>query len=131
MASIINFSGGPHNSFRLGLPHAGRWNEILNTDALQYGGSGVGNLGSVVAEEVPWHGQPYSALLTLPPLGAVWLEPAELEEPAGSPELEEPAGSPELAKTAGPPELAQTAGQAEPAAPNEAAAPDTTPEGER
>ena len=60
-----------------GLPHPGRWNEILNTDVEAYGGSGVGNLGSVVAEEVPWHGQPCSALVTLPPLAAVWLEPAE------------------------------------------------------
>jgi len=80
LASIVNFSGGPHNAFRLGLPHAGRWNEILNTDAEGYGGSGVGNLGSVVAEAVPWHGQPCSALLTLPPLGAVWLEPAHEEK---------------------------------------------------
>jgi 1,4-alpha-glucan branching enzyme len=77
VASITNFSGAPHHQYRLGLPHPGRWNEILNTDAESYGGSGVGNLGSVVAEEVPWHGQPYSALVTLPALGAVWLEPAE------------------------------------------------------
>jgi 1,4-alpha-glucan branching enzyme len=83
VASIVNFSGGPHCDYRLGLPHAGRWNEILNTDAEQYGGSGVGNLGSVEAEAVPWHGQPYSALLTLPPLGVLWLEPAE---PAAPPE---------------------------------------------
>jgi len=77
LASIVNFSGGPHNAYRLGLPNPGRWNEILNTDSETYGGSGVGNLGSVVAEAVPWHGQPYSALLTLPPLGAVWLEPSK------------------------------------------------------
>jgi len=76
LASITNFSGGPHYAYRLGLPHAGQWNEILNTDAEGYGGSGVGNLGSVQAEALPWHGQPYSALLTVPPLGAVWLEPA-------------------------------------------------------
>jgi 1,4-alpha-glucan branching enzyme len=79
LASIVNFSGGPHHAYRLGLPHLGRWNEILNTDSERYGGSGVGNLGSVVAEALPWHGQPYSALLTLPPLGAVWLEPSKLE----------------------------------------------------
>jgi 1,4-alpha-glucan branching enzyme len=83
LASIVNFSGGPHHNFRLGLPHGGRWNEILNTDSEIYGGSGVGNLGSVVAEEVPWHGQPYSALLTVPPLGAVWFEPARPTEPTG------------------------------------------------
>jgi 1,4-alpha-glucan branching enzyme len=77
LASITNFSGSPHHQYRLGLPHPGRWNEILNTDVEAYGGSGVGNLGSVMAEEVPWHGQPYSALVTVPPLAAVWLEPAE------------------------------------------------------
>ena len=82
LASITNFSGTPHHQYRLGLPHPGRWNEILNTDVEAYGGSGVGNFGSVMAEEVPWHGQPYSALVTLPPLGAVWLEPAEPVVPA-------------------------------------------------
>lgn len=80
VASIINFSGGPHNAYRLGLPYPGPWNEVLNTDAEKYGGSGVGNLGSVVAEAVPCHGQPYSALLRLPPLGALWLEPSEGEQ---------------------------------------------------
>jgi len=79
LASIINFSGVPHNNYRLGLPHLGRWNEILNTDAEGYGGSGVGNRGSVQAEDVPWHGQPYSALLTVPPLGALWFEPSPEE----------------------------------------------------
>jgi 1,4-alpha-glucan branching enzyme len=81
LASVANFSGGPHYNYRLGLPHAGQWNEVLNTDAECYGGSGVGNLGSVHAEALPWHGQPYSALLTVPPLGAVWLEPAVQIEP--------------------------------------------------
>jgi 1,4-alpha-glucan branching enzyme len=86
LASIVNFSGAPHYDYRLGLPHPGRWSEILNTDAEQYGGSGVGNLGSVEAEAVPWHGQPYSALLTLPPLGGLWLEPDWPAEPAGATE---------------------------------------------
>jgi 1,4-alpha-glucan branching enzyme len=63
----------PHHNYRLGLPSAGRWREILNTDADLYGGSGVGNLGSVTATEEPWHGQPASALLQLPPQGVVWL----------------------------------------------------------
>ena len=48
---------------------------MLNTDATHYGGSGVGNLGGVEAEAVPWHDQPFSALVTLPPLGAVWFVP--------------------------------------------------------
>ncbi|HET8600847.1 MAG TPA: 1,4-alpha-glucan branching protein GlgB [Segeticoccus sp.] len=81
LASVVNFSAIPHGDFRLGLPYPGRWNEVVNTDAGDYGGSGVGNLGGVEAEAVPWHGQPYSAVLTLPPLGALWLEPAHESEP--------------------------------------------------
>ncbi|CAM3401884.1 1,4-alpha-glucan branching protein GlgB [Dermacoccus barathri] len=76
VAVAANFAGSPHENVRVGLPHAGTWNEILNTDAQAYGGSGVGNLGSVVAEEIPWDGQPYSAEITMPPLGVVWFEPA-------------------------------------------------------
>jgi 1,4-alpha-glucan branching enzyme len=71
-----NFSPVPHEGYRIGLPHAGRWEEIVNTDADSYGGSGVGNLGSFVAEEVPWHGRPASAAIRIPPLGALWLRPA-------------------------------------------------------
>ncbi len=70
-----NFSPVPRPGYRLGLPQPGRWVEVLNTDAALYGGSNVGNLGGAVAEERPWHDQPYSAELTLPPLGVVWLVP--------------------------------------------------------
>jgi 1,4-alpha-glucan branching enzyme len=59
----------------VGLPEAGEWTELLNTDSTYYGGTGVGNLGGVVAEKRPWHDQPYSALLTLPPLSMLWLRP--------------------------------------------------------
>ena len=48
---------------------------MINTDAAEYGGSGVGNLGAVEAVAEPWHGQPASATLTLPPLGVLWLAP--------------------------------------------------------
>lgn len=75
VAIAANFAGTPHSNVRVGLPHPGTWKEILNTDAESYGGSGVGNLGSVVAEEIPWDGQPYSAEVTMPPLGVVWFEP--------------------------------------------------------
>jgi 1,4-alpha-glucan branching enzyme len=61
--------------YRIGLPRAGRWKELINTDAEQYGGSGVGNMGRVEAEPIPWHGQPFSAEVTLPPLAALWLVP--------------------------------------------------------
>jgi 1,4-alpha-glucan branching enzyme len=48
---------------------------LLNTDAEHYGGSGVGNLGEVIATETPWHGRPCSAVLRLPPAGVLWLTP--------------------------------------------------------
>ncbi|MCI2958158.1 1,4-alpha-glucan branching protein GlgB [Agromyces atrinae] len=72
---VMNFSGTPVHDFRLGLPHAGRWREVLNTDAVEYGGSGVGNLGGVEALDVPWGGRSASVSLTLPPLGGLWLVP--------------------------------------------------------
>ncbi len=75
LACVVNFSGMPHEDYRIGLPRSGRWRELVNTDAYDYGGSGVGNMGSVDAAEQPWHGQPASALLRVPPLGAVWLSP--------------------------------------------------------
>jgi 1,4-alpha-glucan branching enzyme len=77
VACVANFSGGPHANYRLGLPHTGRWRELINTDAADYGGSGVGNLGMIEARPEPWHGQPASAVLTVPPLGVLWLVPEE------------------------------------------------------
>jgi 1,4-alpha-glucan branching enzyme len=73
LACLANFAGHPHEDYRIGLPRPGRWREVLNTDSEIYGGSGVGNLGEVIADEIPWHGRPYSALLRLPPAGALWL----------------------------------------------------------
>ncbi len=75
LACIVNFSGEPHHGYRIGLPRPGRWRELVNTDASDYGGSGDGNLGSIDAIDVPWHGMPASAVLTLPPLAALWLVP--------------------------------------------------------
>jgi 1,4-alpha-glucan branching enzyme len=75
MACVFNFAGAEHSGYRLGLPSAGRWREVLNTDATDYHGSGIGNLGGVDATEDPWHGRPASALLVLPPTSALWLEP--------------------------------------------------------
>jgi 1,4-alpha-glucan branching enzyme len=73
VACVSNFSAVPHEGYRLGLPATGRWAEVLNTDAAEYGGSGVGNLGGVDAQAVEWHGRPASAALRLPPLGTLWL----------------------------------------------------------
>ena len=70
-----NFTPEPRPGHRLGLPRPGRWRELLNTDAADYGGSGLGNLGAVESREEPWHGRPWSAELTLPPLAALILAP--------------------------------------------------------
>ncbi|MGW2216748.1 1,4-alpha-glucan branching protein GlgB [Nonomuraea sp. NPDC001684] len=85
-ACVVNFSGGAHESYRLGLPYGGHWAEVVNTDAYDYWGSGVGNMGGVEAEAEPWHGLPFSTTLRVPPLGAVWLTkeaPTESSESAG------------------------------------------------
>jgi 1,4-alpha-glucan branching enzyme len=74
---VANLSPVPRYGYRLGLPRPCRWREALNTDSSYYGGSDVGNLGGVVPEPIPWHGQPVSAEVTLPPLAAVWLVPDE------------------------------------------------------
>jgi 1,4-alpha-glucan branching enzyme len=76
LVCVVNFSAMPHEEYRIGLPSAGTWIETINTDAHSYGGSGVGNLGSVSAQPVPSHGLPASATLRVPPLGALWLRPA-------------------------------------------------------
>ena len=74
IAVVVNFAGHPYHNFRLGLPKPGTWKEIMNTDAEVYGGSGVGNFGGVQTEEHHSHGRPYSAEITVPPLGSVWLK---------------------------------------------------------
>ncbi len=63
-------------SYRVGLPAPGHWDEILNTDAAVYGGGNRGNLGGVTAEATPFHGQLQSAVVTLPPLAAVYFRQA-------------------------------------------------------
>ncbi len=73
MACVSNMAPVVRNSYRIGLPRAGRWSEVLNTDAQIYGGSGVGNLGGVAAAPDAWHGREASAHIVLPPLATVWL----------------------------------------------------------
>lgn len=75
IAVIINFSGVTHEGYRMALPRAGRWGEIVNTDARMFGGKGTGNYGSILAENSPWLGQPASAVLTVPALSALFLTP--------------------------------------------------------
>jgi 1,4-alpha-glucan branching enzyme len=76
LVCACNFSPVPRYGYRVGLPHGGPWRERLNTDDERYGGGGIGNPGTIEAERTPWHDQPYSAGLTLPPLGVLWLVPA-------------------------------------------------------
>lgn len=82
LACVYNFSGAEHRDYRVGLPAAGAWLEVLNTDAISYGGNGIGNLGAVTATEESWHGRPASALITLPPSSGLWFVP--VEKPAAS-----------------------------------------------
>ncbi|MEM1938053.1 MAG: 1,4-alpha-glucan branching protein GlgB [Candidatus Caldarchaeum sp.] len=71
---VLNFTPVPRLGYRLGVPAPGLWRELVNTDAREYGGSGVGNLGGVEAEPKPMHGRAYSLSLTLPPLAALYLK---------------------------------------------------------
>ncbi|HMR50282.1 MAG TPA: alpha amylase C-terminal domain-containing protein, partial [Arachnia sp.] len=74
VACITNFSPEPLNDYEIGLPVDGDWEEILNTDAPIYDGSGqFGNLGMVRAVDEPWSHFPARANVTVPPLGSVWL----------------------------------------------------------
>jgi 1,4-alpha-glucan branching enzyme len=75
LVCVCNLSPVPRHAYRLGLPAAGQWSEVLNTDSQHYGGSDVGNLGGVRTEPVASHGQSCSATLELPPLGTIWLVP--------------------------------------------------------
>ncbi|MFV0426836.1 MAG: 1,4-alpha-glucan branching protein GlgB [Beutenbergiaceae bacterium] len=75
IAVVVNFAGTPHENYRLALPHGGDWMEVLNTDAIAYGGSGVVNQ-AITAQEVGWAGRSHSALVRVPPLGALILRPA-------------------------------------------------------
>ncbi len=74
---VCNFTPVVRHEYRIGVPIGGLYRERLNTDAAEYGGSGVGNLGGKTAEEVPCHGRAYSLSLTLPPLATLVLVPGD------------------------------------------------------
>jgi len=76
IAAVFNFTPVPRSSYLVGVDFAGEWVEVLNSDGVEYGGSGMGNRGRAVALAVPAHGRAYSLSLTLPPLGAIFLKPA-------------------------------------------------------
>jgi 1,4-alpha-glucan branching enzyme len=72
--AVFNFTPVPRTDYRVGVPHGGYWRELLNSDAKEYAGTGMGNLGGVNAEQIPTHGRPFSLKLTLPPLAALFLK---------------------------------------------------------
>jgi 1,4-alpha-glucan branching enzyme len=74
MLIVVNFTPVPRHNYRVGAPRRGFWQEILNSDAAEYGGSNQGNLGGVDTSPVPYHGHAQSLNLILPPLGVVFLK---------------------------------------------------------
>ena len=82
VVAAFNFTPVPRHGYLVGVDYPGDWIEIANSDAAEYGGSGLGNQGRSVALEVPVHGRSHSLALTLPPLGAVFLVPPPAEAEA-------------------------------------------------
>ena len=72
---VMNLTPIPRHHYRVGLPEAGFWEEVLNSDAEIYGGSNLGNLGGVTAEDYQVHAQPFSGQFTLPPLSIIAFRP--------------------------------------------------------
>jgi len=70
---VLNLTPVPRHDYRLGLPRGGRWIEAINSDSEHYGGTNLGNLGGIEAQQEGWHGQPWSASITLPPLSGLIL----------------------------------------------------------
>ena len=71
---VCNFTPVPRLGYRVGVPYAGRYVEILNSDGDIYGGSNVGNLGGVESEPLASHGFEQSVSLSVPPLGCLYLK---------------------------------------------------------
>ncbi len=90
LVAVCNFTPLPRLGYRIGVPRRCAYLELLNTDAREYGGSGMGNMGRVEIEDVPAHGFPQSVVLTLPPLATLWLVPELDEDPPLAIEPEKP-----------------------------------------
>jgi 1,4-alpha-glucan branching enzyme len=74
VVAILNATPVPRSSYRIGVPEAGAYREVFNSDAGRYGGSNMGNMGEVRAAPIRHMGRPYSVELTLPPLAAIYLK---------------------------------------------------------
>jgi 1,4-alpha-glucan branching enzyme len=107
LVCVCNFSAIPRPGYRLGLPEAGTFRLVLNTDSAYYAGTNTVHVNSAEAEGQPWQAQPYSALVDLPPLAALWF-------------VSPPKESPDESKATGPAATTTTQG-ATPTPPAEAA----------
>jgi 1,4-alpha-glucan branching enzyme len=72
VVAVLNFTPVVRHNYRIGVPYAGWWREVLNSDARDYGGSGQGNMGGVEAVPIPQHRHAHSIVVTLPPLAALF-----------------------------------------------------------
>ena len=105
VAAVFNFTPVPRRGFRVGVPFSGRWVELANSDAVEFGGSGLGNLGAVEAADSPAHGRSHSLDITLPPLAAVFFKGVRpVEEPEAKSEAEAVEGEETASKEAEPAE---------------------------
>jgi 1,4-alpha-glucan branching enzyme len=75
MLIVCNFTPVRRADYRVGVPLAGFWTQLLNSDGGEYGGSGDGNEPGIEADAIPWHGKDHSVSLTLPPLSALFFKP--------------------------------------------------------
>jgi hypothetical protein len=111
VAVALNFTPVPRIGYLLGVPWGGAWREIANSDAVEYGGSGMGTMGVVEAESGGVHGRPYHLRMTLPPLAAIFLKgqaprdgegEGERERGEAGAEAGEPASDPDEVSAEGP-----------------------------
>jgi 1,4-alpha-glucan branching enzyme len=79
---VANFTPVPREGYRVGVPGPGFYRELLNSDSALFGGSNMGNAGGLPAEAMPWQDQPYSILITVPPLGVVFFKSDEADQAA-------------------------------------------------
>ncbi len=85
LVCVCNLSPVVRDGWRVGVPRAGSWRELVNTDSDLYGGSNVGNGAGLEADPIPWSGQEQSVVLTLPPLSVLWLVPVGAARPSDRP----------------------------------------------
>lgn len=78
---VLNMTPNTHHGFRVGVPAKGKWEEIFNSDAKNFWGSGVANTGALNTETVNWHGRENSINITVPPLAAVLFKKKKITPP--------------------------------------------------